>query len=175
MDVALSLIAEDAVVAETANVFFSSLQSKLIGFVLGNLFAAIVFAFLSQSFTSGITAKVNEARGVPPRPQSLGERLGSLGPGAFVTLLLSLGIDLAGDSSFVLPGFGEFEDIAWAPVSAILLKAMFGSNAIAGLDFVKEALPFTDVVPVATLAWASKNLFPESSISNALGLAPSER
>jgi len=31
------------------------------------------------------------------------------------------------------------------------------------------------VDPVATLAWASKNLFPESSISNALGLAPSER
>jgi hypothetical protein len=175
VDAALSLIAEDAMVAETANVFFSSLQSKLIGFVLGNLFAAMLFAFLSQSLTSVITAKVNEAAGVPPKPQSLGERLGSLGPGALITLLISLAIDLAGDSSFVLPGIGEFEDVAWAPISAILLKVIFGSNAIAGLDFVKEALPFTDVVPVATLAWASKNLFPESSLSKVLGLAPGDR
>jgi hypothetical protein len=41
--------------------------------------------------------------------------------------------------------------VAWAPVSALLLKTILGSNVIAVLDFVKEALPFTDLIPLATL------------------------
>jgi len=171
LNTAAMLLGDDALVTETVSTFFGSLQSKLIGFVLGNLLAALVFAFISQAVASAVAGKAEEKRG----PLSLGDRLGKLNPGSLLTLLLSLSIDLAGDSSFVLPGVGELEDVAWAPVSALLLRTIYNSNAVAGLDFIKEALPFTDVVPVATLAWASKNLFPESPVSKALGLAPEEK
>lgn len=46
---------------------------------------------------------------------------------------------------------GRVHSVAWAPVSALLLKTILGSNVIAVLDFVKEALPFTDLIPLATL------------------------
>mmetsp|Transcript_21903 Transcript_21903/g.66521 ORF Transcript_21903/g.66521 Transcript_21903/m.66521 type:complete len:207 (+) Transcript_21903:2-622(+) len=172
LDATLSLVADQAIIGDQANVFFSSLGTKLAAFVVGNVLAVVVFSLLSQKLTASVAAEVEEAKGAPARPLSLVERISSLSPGAFLTLLLSLAIDLAGDSSFVLPGIGEAEDAVWAPLSGLMLKVIFGSNAIAGLDFAKEALPFTDVLPVATLAWACKNLYPESSVSKALGLSP---
>ena len=43
-------------------------------------------------------------------------------------LVACIGIDLLSDSSFLIPGVGEAEDIAWAPISAFLLKTLFDSN-----------------------------------------------
>jgi hypothetical protein len=56
----------------------------------------------------------------------------------FLTLTLPLGV-------------GEVEDVIWAPLSSLALVYLFGSTSVAGLDFLKEILPFTDVLPVATL------------------------
>mmetsp|Transcript_7379 Transcript_7379/g.26261 ORF Transcript_7379/g.26261 Transcript_7379/m.26261 type:complete len:175 (+) Transcript_7379:28-552(+) len=69
-------------------------------------------------------------------------------------LLVSIAVDVVGWSSFVLPGVGEVEDVVWAPVSAAMVQALYGNRLLTGIDFVKEALPFTDVLPTATVGWA---------------------
>lgn len=85
----------------------------------------------------------------------------------FTLLFLCLCLDLAGDSSYVV---GEFGDLVWAPVSALALKAIFGSTPLALLNFIKEALPFSDILPVATLAWLLAIVYPESAAARLLGL-----
>lgn len=69
-------------------------------------------------------------------------------------LLVSIAVDVVGWSSFALPGLGEVEDVVWAPVSAAVVQALYGNRLLTGIDFVKEALPFTDVLPTATVGWA---------------------
>lgn len=85
----------------------------------------------------------------------------------FTLLFLCFCLDLAGDSSFVV---GELGDLIWAPVSGLALKAIFGSTPLAVLNLVKEALPFSDIVPVATLAWLLAIVYPESAAARLLGL-----
>jgi len=87
------------------------------------------------------------------------------------SLYLCIFIDLIGDSSYLLPGVGETEDLIWAPISALLLSAALGSAQVGTLDFVKEALPFTDALPVATLAWVLKNVYPDSGPAKLLRLS----
>jgi len=40
----------------------------------------------------------------------------------------------------------------YAPLETFLLSQLFQSTAVSGIGFVEEALPFTDVLPTATLA-----------------------
>lgn len=65
-------------------------------------------------------------------------------------------MDIAGYITYVIPFFGEFGDLLWAPFSALIFyktfggwKAMFGSV----FNFVEELLPFTDFIPTFTIAW----------------------
>ena len=85
----------------------------------------------------------------------------------FGLLFLCLLLDLLGGSSFVL---GDQSDYLWAPVSAFLIFSLFDSFSLAAVQFVKEALPWTDVVPVATLSWLIAYAYPESSAARAFGL-----
>lgn len=65
-------------------------------------------------------------------------------------------MDLIGCASFVIPGFGEFSDVIWAPLSAYLFYKMFGGKkgVMGGVfNFLEEILPFTDVIPTFTLMW----------------------
>lgn len=87
----------------------------------------------------------------------------------WLKLVPCLLIDLGGDASYLLPLLGEVGDLTWAPTSALLLKQLFGSNTVAGLDLAKELL-FFDFIPVATLAWALETFAPESPAAKALGL-----
>ena len=48
----------------------------------------------------------------------------------------------------------QLGDVAWAPVSAVLVQALYNNTLISVLDFVEEALPFSDFIPTATLGWA---------------------
>jgi hypothetical protein len=71
---------------------------------------------------------------------------------------LALGIlfDAIGYVSFLIPGIGEFTDIAWAPLSGWLMTKLYKGKAgkIAGVvTFVEEALPGFDVIPTFTLMW----------------------
>jgi len=44
----------------------------------------------------------------------------------------------------------------------LLLGQLFQSNAVSTLGFVEEALPFTDVIPTATLAWVLETFFADT-------------
>ena len=66
-------------------------------------------------------------------------------------------MDLLGCASFAIPGLGEFSDIIWAPLSAIIFYKMFGGGKM-GLfggffNFLEEILPFTDIIPTFTISW----------------------
>ncbi|KAJ1457973.1 hypothetical protein M885DRAFT_437465 [Pelagophyceae sp. CCMP2097] len=74
-----------------------------------------------------------------------------------VKLVLCLLIDLVGVSSYALPVAGEVSDIAWAPVSAVLVQYLFGPGPFAILAFVEELVPGADFIPTATLAWFYEN------------------
>ncbi|KAL6067597.1 Rod shape-determining protein MreD [Balamuthia mandrillaris] len=75
---------------------------------------------------------------------------------AYAKLILSLLIDAVGVITYLIPGLGEVADAAWAPISAFLLWYLYGSLAVAALGFVEEAIPGTDFVPTATLAWLNE-------------------
>jgi len=65
-------------------------------------------------------------------------------------------MDLIGMATFSVPGFGEFADLIWAPISALIFLKMFGGRVgtIGGiLNFIEEILPFADIIPSFTIAW----------------------
>ena len=98
----------------------------------------------------------------------------------WVKLACSVVLDGVGVSSFLLPVLGEATDAGWAPISAVLVQALYGApRAAAGqlrfgaphalppcltpepagnrllsfVDFVEEALPFSDALPTACIGW----------------------
>jgi curved DNA-binding protein CbpA len=75
-----------------------------------------------------------------------------------IQLTLALWIDFLGVLPILLPFFGEFFDIAWAPVSAWLISRIFNDSLAATLGLFEELLPGTDIVPTATLAWLRQYL-----------------
>lgn len=71
-------------------------------------------------------------------------------------LFLGLLFDFIGTLSFAIPFLGEFTDVIWAPISAILLKVMYKGKigTIGGMvSFIEEALPGLDFIPTFTLTW----------------------
>lgn len=48
-------------------------------------------------------------------------------------LLISLLIDLIGMATYVFPLVGETGDLAWAPISALLINQLYGNALITGL------------------------------------------
>ena len=72
------------------------------------------------------------------------------------SLLFCILMDMVGYATYSIPVLGEFADILWAPVSAMIFFASFGSwkGALGGIfNFVEELLPGTDFVPSFTLMW----------------------
>ena len=72
-------------------------------------------------------------------------------------LLLCILIDFVGVASFAAPGLGEATDVAWAPISAVLVNYLFGNGVFTALAFVEELLPGFDIIPTATIAWFVEN------------------
>ncbi len=69
-------------------------------------------------------------------------------------LALCLLLDAVGYISFTIPLIGEFSDILWAPVAAIISYKMFGAKRgkyTALTTFTEELLPITDIIPSFTL------------------------
>lgn len=78
------------------------------------------------------------------------------------TLAFCLIMDLLGSGTFLLPGLGEWFDILWAPVSAMLFFNSFGGKVgrIGSIiNFAEEMLPFTDFVPTFTIAYFYNRYF----------------
>ncbi|CAK8991744.1 Uncharacterized protein SCF082_LOCUS2786 [Durusdinium trenchii] len=63
-------------------------------------------------------------------------------------------IDLIGMASYLIFLIGEVGDLMWAPIAGFLLQYFFGSLLVSSLGALEEFLPFTDILPTATLAWA---------------------
>ncbi|MDY7393819.1 hypothetical protein UMM65_01060 [Aureibaculum sp. 2210JD6-5] len=75
--------------------------------------------------------------------------------------LLALGIlfDAIGMLSFTLPLIGEFSDVIWAPISAMLIYKMYKGavGKIGGMvSFIEEIIPGLDFIPTFTLTWIYK-------------------
>jgi len=65
-------------------------------------------------------------------------------------------MDLIGYATYTIPFLGEFADIIWAPVSAIIFFVSFGGwkGALGGIgNFIEEILPGTDFIPSFTIMW----------------------
>ncbi len=75
----------------------------------------------------------------------------------WVKLGMCLVIDLIGSGSLPVPLLADALDLAWAPVSALCLHALFGNALITAAGFAEEFLPGTDGVPTATLAWVNEH------------------
>ncbi|SHG16742.1 hypothetical protein [Flavobacterium defluvii] len=71
-------------------------------------------------------------------------------------LIIGLILDGIGMISFSIPLLGEFSDVIWAPIAAIIMARMYKGRVgkVAGvLTFIEEIIPFTDVIPSFTLTW----------------------
>ena len=63
-------------------------------------------------------------------------------------------LDAVGMLSFTIPMVGEFSDLIWAPLAAMISYKMFGEKRgrfTAITTFTEEILPFTDVIPSFTI------------------------
>ncbi|CAE7424674.1 unnamed protein product [Symbiodinium natans] len=103
---------------------------------------------------------------------SIAEKLASVPGEQWLKLVVCVVLDLAGDATFLLPGLGEFGDVAYAPVEAFALRFLFGGTGLSVLGFIEEALPFTDAVPTATTGWVLQTLFSDSPLAQLLGVQP---
>ena len=80
----------------------------------------------------------------------------------YAKLGLSVLFDAIGMASFVIPGVGEFSDVVWAPVAALLMTKMYKGNvgkAGAVFAFIEEAAPGLDVIPTFTIMWVYNYVF----------------
>ncbi|WP_343697460.1 hypothetical protein [Flavobacterium sp.] len=71
-------------------------------------------------------------------------------------LLFGLILDGIGMISFSIPLLGEFSDVIWAPIAAIIMSRMYKGRVgkvASVLTFIEEIIPFTDVIPSFTLTW----------------------
>ncbi|CAM9961155.1 unnamed protein product [Scytosiphon promiscuus] len=80
--------------------------------------------------------------------------------GMWGKLLMSMAVDAIGCSSYAVPGLGESADLVWAPISYLLIDAMYHNSTpwAAAFGGIEELLPFTDIIPTATLAWMKEYL-----------------
>lgn len=78
------------------------------------------------------------------------------------SLLFCLIMDVIGMASYFIPFLGEWFDVIWAPVSSFIFYRTFTGKVAkvgAAIDFLEEALPFTDLLPTFTLAYFHSRYF----------------
>jgi hypothetical protein len=72
------------------------------------------------------------------------------------SLIFCIAMDFLGYATYAVPIIGEFADIIWAPISAIIFFRTFGGwrGAFGGIfNFVEELLPGLDFIPTFTITW----------------------
>lgn len=65
-------------------------------------------------------------------------------------------LDTIGLVTYLIPGWGEWVDIGWAPISAFLFYLLFGGKTgVIGaiINFVEESVPFVDAIPMFTIGY----------------------
>ena len=169
-----------------STVFWSSLKSKILSVIIAQFLTAGAFIFLTN-FISVNTTKAVESM-IAKKVSFLGKtcedtkrselRRNSKEASSFTEtkiepdfgkLIICLIIDTLGTSSEFLPIVGELTDIAYAPIAAYALRSLFqGSNIVFALEFTEEILPFTDVLPLASLCWIVETFYGSSDIARLL-------
>lgn len=77
-------------------------------------------------------------------------------------LILGIIFDLIGMLSYLVPVFAEITDIFWAPISGLIMVAMYKGTTgkVAGIiSFIEELFPWIDFIPTFTLTWLYKYVF----------------
>ena len=72
------------------------------------------------------------------------------------SLVACLFFDFIGYASYGVPFLGEFLDVLWAPLSAIIFWKMFGfkKGFVGGaFSFFEELMPGLDFIPTFTINW----------------------
>jgi len=175
-----------------SNVFWTSLQTKIVSFVIGQILAAAVFSILLAVFASQFgkltsfvseqvfppneqeTRRKNQKNGIiqiPPELQK--QNRGAVVQPDLFKLLICILVDTVGASSELVPILGELTDVVWAPIAGLILRQLYGggsNNLLWGLEFAEEILPFTDVLPLCTLCWVVDTYFGDSRIAQVLQL-----
>mmetsp|Transcript_6314 Transcript_6314/g.17624 ORF Transcript_6314/g.17624 Transcript_6314/m.17624 type:complete len:554 (-) Transcript_6314:30-1691(-) len=115
----------------------------------GTLLAPVTDSLLSSRAGQALIYDM----GPRPSPVSLAKQV--LPTSMWGKLAVSLFIDLVGSSSYLLPVVGEGLDIAWAPIQTVLIMAMYNTVTpnLKYVSFIEEILPFTDIVPTATIGF----------------------
>jgi hypothetical protein len=147
----------DPVVVST--VFWSSLKAKFLAVVIGQVLAAVAFAILSTFLASQISQagdfvsqKLFPSDSATPRKTFIKATELPKADADFGKLFICLAIDVIGASSELVPILGELTDVVYAPIAATVLRSLYGgSNVVFALEFAEEILPFTDILPLATL------------------------
>jgi len=72
------------------------------------------------------------------------------------SLLFCIVMDIIGYATYAIPVLGEFSDVVWAPISAIIFYTSFdgwkgGAGAL--FNFAEEIMPGTDFIPSFTIMW----------------------
>jgi len=129
----------------------------LAGAVAGLLLARALWGRVPRSSSSSSSSSSS-----PPPPSSPPPREGADAPlvsyakaarrvmGWTLALATCLVVDALGTLSFCLPVYGMLTDAAYAPLAALLAFAALRSVPGALLVGLKELLPLTDLVPLAT-------------------------
>jgi hypothetical protein len=167
-----------------SNVFWTSLKAKLLSVVFGQLLAAVTFAILS-TFVSSWLANLTDGfrdnntndiykQTSTSRPRFESNSNSKLKPQVapdFSKLALCLLIDFGGDLSELLPVLGEFTDLVYAPFAAAVLRSLYKrNNVLFAVEFIEELLPFTDVLPFATICWFIDTFLDQSAVARLLRL-----
>lgn len=166
-----SLMVGDMDVIQTTRDVFSSVASKLVVVLVSNLLLGVLVGFFSGVWNTG--KEMGQGLGqnlTQKQAQATSQWVERLTPVDIGTLFVCVAVDLLGDASFLIPGVGEVEDLVWAPIAALVMQQLFGSKVLTAASAAKEVLPFTDALPLASLAWACKNVYPDSSLAKLLGV-----
>ena len=113
--------------------------------ILGPVYSTFISTSVGQRF-------IYET-GSRPSPVALAQTI--LPQDMIGRLVVSLIIDFIGSSSYLVPVVGESFDLAWAPIQTILIMAMYDEcmPSLKYVSFLEEIIPFTDLLPSATLGW----------------------
>mmetsp|Transcript_5606 Transcript_5606/g.8614 ORF Transcript_5606/g.8614 Transcript_5606/m.8614 type:complete len:282 (-) Transcript_5606:1512-2357(-) len=166
-----------------SDVFWNGLKAKILSVIIGQILASIAFLIITTvaatqisnlgNFLSEKLSRGDDTTRVSPSAQKLLDqtktRTVNISPD-FNKLLLCLVIDTIGTSSELVPILGEITDVAWAPIAGFALKSLYSSNVLFALEFAEEILPFTDILPLATICWIIDTFYYDSDIAKALGL-----
>ncbi len=85
------------------------------------------------------------------------------------SLAFCLLMDAIGMATYAIPFFGEFADVIWAPVSALIFFRSFGGvkGAFGGIfNFIEEIIPGLDFIPTFTIMYFMQRVGKVSKPSN---------